>query len=64
MSKLNRNMLLTRKEVEETFGIPKRFLERIGELGPPVVRFGGYVRYRESDIEGWIQANTRDPTSN
>ena len=50
--------LLTRLEVEDQFGISKRFLElavRRGD-GPPIVRIGRSVRYRASDIYKWIDA--------
>lgn len=52
--------LLTRSEVEEFFGISKRFLEITGPRGhgPRFVRIGRLVRYRTSDIRKWIAANT------
>ena len=53
----NPNHLLNRDEVESEYGIPKRFLERAGVDGPPVVRFGRYVRYRNSDVEAWIASH-------
>ena len=51
--------LLTRAEVQEQFGIPKRFLELAISRGdgPPIVRIGRSVRYRTSDIHTWIDAN-------
>ena len=48
--------LLTRNQVEDRFGIPKRFLETSvlkGE-GPPIVRLGRSVRYRPIDVIAWI----------
>jgi predicted DNA-binding transcriptional regulator AlpA len=48
--------LLTRNQVEDRFGIPKRFLEvsvMKGE-GPPIVRLGRSVRYRPRDVISWI----------
>ena len=54
--------LLSRQDVEETYGISKRFLERAtsqGE-GPTIVRIGRLVRYRPTDIESWIAANSDD----
>lgn len=51
--------LLTRSEVDERFGIPKRFLELSAsrENGPRFVRVGRLVRYRTCDIREWIAAN-------
>ncbi|WP_422026012.1 helix-turn-helix transcriptional regulator [Roseovarius sp.] len=51
--------LLDRKEVEQHFGIPKRYLELAvmrGD-GPRIVRVGRLVRYRVSDVRLWIEAN-------
>ena len=50
--------LLTRIEVENRFGIPKRFLETAVSKGngPEFVRFGRLVRYRVQDIEAWIES--------
>lgn len=48
--------LLTRNQVEDRFGIPKRFLEisvMKGE-GPPIIRLGRSVRYRPMDVIAWI----------
>ena len=52
--------LLSRSDVEERFGISKRFLE-VAVMkggGPRLVRIGRLVRYRETDIVAWIDANT------
>jgi predicted DNA-binding transcriptional regulator AlpA len=49
--------LLTRQEVEDRFGVGKRYLELAtmrGE-GPRVVRVGRLVRYRIRDIRAWIE---------
>ena len=50
--------MLTRIEVENRFGIPKRFLETAVSKGngPEFVRFGRLVRYRVQDIEAWIES--------
>lgn len=51
--------LMNRKEVQDRFGIPKRFLETCtmrGE-GPRVVRLGRLVRYRVQDVKSWIETN-------
>lgn len=51
--------LLDRKEVEQYFGIPKRYLELAATRGnaPRIVRVGRLVRYRVSDVRLWIEAN-------
>lgn len=49
--------LLSRDEVEEQYGIPKRYLEVAvmrGE-GPAIVRIGRLVRYRVCDIHKWLE---------
>lgn len=51
--------LLTRNEVEERYGISKRFLELAVSRGggPPTIRIGPRtVRYLSGDIEAWIDA--------
>lgn len=55
----NPNRLVDRTEVEDTWGIPKRFLENavLRGGGPRIVRIGRLVRYRIKDIEAWIEAN-------
>lgn len=60
MGKINSERLLTREEVAEYYGISKRFLEACvyKSKGPRVVRLGRMVRYRPSDIDAWIEANT------
>ncbi|MGC3940080.1 helix-turn-helix transcriptional regulator [Roseobacter sp. EG26] len=51
--------LLDRSEVEQRFGIPKRFLELAATRGegPKLVRIGRLVRYRVTDIRAWIEQN-------
>lgn len=50
--------LLSRPEVEQQYGISRRFLERAAGSndGPPVVRVGRLCRYRPADIETWIES--------
>ncbi len=57
--KPNDERLLSRAEVEELFGISKRFLEsRAGSAkGPRIVRVGRLVRYKLADIHAWIEEN-------
>lgn len=51
--------LLSREEVEERFGISKRYLEIAvcRHDGPPYIKIGRLVRYRVADIRAWISAN-------
>ena len=53
------NRLLSRPEVTQRFGIPKRFLEMAPArgVGPKRVMVGRLVRYRLRDIEAWIEEN-------
>jgi predicted DNA-binding transcriptional regulator AlpA len=56
--------LLTRSEVDATYGVPKRFLELAparGE-GPRFVRIGRSVRYRPEDVEAWLETMIVDPS--
>ena len=52
------NRLLTRDEVQDCFGISKRFLEvaAMKREGPRICRIGRSVRYRIDDIHRWIEA--------
>lgn len=52
-----RNRLMDRLEVEERYGITKRFLEvaAVKGEGPAMVKVGRSARYRASDIEAWIE---------
>jgi len=58
----NSYRLMTRKEVEERFGISKRFLEisAAQRLGPAIVRVGRSVRYSPADILNWIDQQRDD----
>ncbi len=57
--------LLTRAEVEVSFGLTRRFLEvsAVRGDGPPMVKIGRSVRYRVSDLRGWIEAHRVNSTS-
>lgn len=57
----NTSRLLSRAEVEEVFGISRRFLEVHASdgAGPKFVKVGRLVRYRRCDLEDWIKANTK-----
>ena len=54
--------LLTRDQVEDRFGIPKRFLEISAMTGdgPSIVRIGRSVRYRPVDVITWIAKQTTE----
>jgi predicted DNA-binding transcriptional regulator AlpA len=57
--------LLSRAEVEVSFGLTRRFLEvsAVRGDGPPMVKIGRSVRYRVSDLRGWIEAHRVNSTS-
>lgn len=62
-AEINCDRLLTRSEVEDIFGVTRRFLEVAvarGE-GPVFVKIGRAVRYRRSDVVRWIEACAIDP---
>ena len=65
MTKSSDERLLTQTEVEAQFGIPKRFLEvaAMKREGPPIVRLGRAVRYRQSDLREWISAQVEGQNS-
>ncbi len=57
--------LLSRDEVEATYGISKRFLEIAACKGggPAFVKVGRLTRYRAQDIEDWITQHRFSNTS-
>ena len=51
--------LLTEKEAARVTGLSPAWFQRkrwAGD-GPPFVKFGHAVRYKESDLEAWIDAH-------
>lgn len=54
--------LLSRDEVEQRFGVSKRFLELAvaRRNGPKFVRVGSLIRYTVKDVRGWIAENTQE----
>jgi predicted DNA-binding transcriptional regulator AlpA len=54
---------LSPRDVEQEFGFAIRTLEKWrGESkGPPWIQTGRLVRYRRTDIEAWLDANTIRP---
>lgn len=55
----NVDLLLNRDQVQERYGIPRRWLELAAHKGegPPYVVFSRrMVRYRIADLEAWLEA--------
>jgi predicted DNA-binding transcriptional regulator AlpA len=63
MSDESCDKLMTRQEVEERFGISKRFLEisAAQKMGPALIRIGRSVRYSPADIRDWIGQQRHEP---
>jgi predicted DNA-binding transcriptional regulator AlpA len=65
-NEFNPERLLTRDEVEDLFGISRRYLEisAVRGDGPPMIRIGSrMVRYRLRDLRDWIDAHRVVSTS-
>lgn len=62
---LNLQRLLSRDEVDSTFGLSKRFLElaACNGGGPAFIKVGRLTRYRVQDLLDWIEANRFHNTS-
>jgi len=59
-------VILDQKRVATILGISTRTLERyrLTGMGPPYTKIGGkLIRYRQSDLETWIQQNLSHSTS-
>ena len=58
-------VLLNEKETEKLYGIPVRTLQkwRLTGEGPTFVKIGRSVRYRECDVERFIDERLRNSTS-
>ncbi|WP_239160190.1 helix-turn-helix transcriptional regulator [Virgisporangium ochraceum] len=54
--------LLSVDQVARWLGKPKATLYawRSRGLGPRAIRVGNVLRYRRSEVEGWLDANTDD----
>ena len=52
-------------EVSERLGLPEKTLAdwRSRGIGPAYVRLGRHVRYRDSDLERFLQEQTTQPRS-
>ena len=61
----NDDLLLSRRQVEERFGISMRFLEiaAVKGGGPVMIKVGRNVRYRIGDIRDWIESRRVRSTS-
>lgn len=59
------DLLLSRAEVQERFGLSRRFLEiaAVRGDGPPMFKLGRAVRYRTGDLRAWIETRRRVSTS-
>jgi excisionase family DNA binding protein len=57
--------LLNQKQAAHVLGVSVRTLERhrVSGTGPRWVRLGRLVRYRQSDLDGWVESNLRTSTS-
>ena len=58
--KFSKNILLSEKEVEKLYGLNSRTLQRERNLGIgiPYVKIGKRVRYKNIDIEKYINQHT------
>ncbi len=62
---MDKNDFLTTRQAAALIGLKKNTLEiwRIRGGGPRYIKFGRAVRYRQSDLETYIEAQTRQSTS-
>ena len=59
------DVLLNQKLAAHILGISERTLERhrVAGTGPRWARLGRLVRYRQADLEEWVEQNLRLSTS-
>jgi excisionase family DNA binding protein len=59
------NSLLDPKQAARILGLSVRTLERhrIAGTGPRFARLGRLVRYRQNDLDQWVESNLRNSTS-
>ena len=52
--------LLSLNEVSAYIGVPKNTLYRwrVDGKGPRAIKYGKHLRYRRSELEGWLEAHT------
>ena len=55
--------LLSPDELAEFFGVPLGTIYRWNytSTGPRPIKVGRHVRYRESDVERWLDEQVKDP---
>jgi excisionase family DNA binding protein len=60
-----RDSLLSQKQAARMLGLSVRTLERhrIAGTGPRFARLGRLVRYRQNDLDQWVESNLRNSTS-
>ena len=61
--RVNKPLLMTRKEIEADYGISVRWLELAAHRGdgPPMVKLSRRMcRYRRDDFEAWLAKHTID----
>jgi hypothetical protein len=62
MTEYEGDELLTPQETSQFLKVPVSTLKwwRHRHMGPPYIAFGGstHIRYRRSDLEGWLEAQT------
>ena len=56
--------LLTSEEVSEYLGLSPHTIEmwRRKKVGPPWVKVGRSVRYKESDVSSWVERRSQETT--
>jgi predicted DNA-binding transcriptional regulator AlpA len=59
------NTLLNQREASAALRVSERTLERnrLTGDGPPFVKIGRRVLYRQSDLDTWLASHTRHSTS-
>jgi predicted DNA-binding transcriptional regulator AlpA len=59
------DQLLNQKQAARILGLSVRTLERhrVTGTGPRYVRLGHVIRYRQNDLQEWIDSNLRNSTS-
>ncbi|MFW5453763.1 helix-turn-helix transcriptional regulator [Thioalkalivibrio sulfidiphilus] len=59
------NLPLTTEQAAELLGLKRTTLEawRCRGGGPQFIKLGRAVRYRQADLEEWIESRTRTSTS-
>ena len=63
---MGRRPLATRAEVAEHINVPVGTLEQWAHrgVGPRYVRVGRHARYQWADVDAWLEAQEKRPSSN